>query len=294
MKSTLIDNNYDENEDLQLRVAAVGGNKNALEKIIDKHYSFIYNVAWKMTLDPSDAEDVAQDIIIKIITNLSSFKGQSSFRTWLYRLVVNHILNMKKRHCEFLVGTFREYGEILDHMPNADFPKEINSNPEKEMILKEIKYSCTAGMLLCLSREQRLLYILGAIFEINHTLGAEIMNLSKDNYRQKLSKARKELSQFMNEKCSLIKKTNSCKCHKKARAFIKQGIVDPDKLVYNTDYVNKILALLSAKQDSMEMVLEEKTKHLYQDSPFQERQELREKILQVISSQNFRQSFDFS
>ncbi|RDY60889.1 RNA polymerase sigma factor [Flagellimonas nanhaiensis] len=294
MKGTLIDSNYDENENLQLRVNAVGGDRTALEKLINNHYSFIYNVAWKMTAEPSDAEDITQDIIIKIITNLSSFKGQSSFRTWLYRLVVNHVLNMKKRHCEFLIGTFSEYGDVLERMPNADFPKEINSDPEKEMILKEIKYSCTAGMLLCLSREQRLLYILGAIFEIDHTLGAEIMNLSKDNYRQKLSRARKELSQFMNDKCSLITKTNPCKCNKKAKAFIEQGVVDPKKLVYNTDYVNKIFALLPVKQDSMEMVLEEKIKQLYQDSPFQEKKELKERLHQVISSKNFGQSFNLN
>jgi RNA polymerase sigma factor (sigma-70 family) len=45
---------------------------------------------------PQDAEDATQEILIKVLTRLSSFEGRSSFRTWLYRIVVNHVLNMKR------------------------------------------------------------------------------------------------------------------------------------------------------------------------------------------------------
>jgi RNA polymerase sigma factor (sigma-70 family) len=49
-----------------------------------------------MTLSPFDAEDVTQEVLIKVITKLSQFKGKSNFRTWLYRITFNHFLKMKK------------------------------------------------------------------------------------------------------------------------------------------------------------------------------------------------------
>ncbi len=92
-------------------------------------------------LEPVDAEDVAQEIIIKLITNLAKFKGNASLRTWLYRIVVNHILNMKKKHCETVISTFDEYGKALDKMPNKAYPT-ASITPDKQVILNEIKYSC--------------------------------------------------------------------------------------------------------------------------------------------------------
>ncbi len=288
MKSTLIDHNYDKAEDLDLRSSALSGDQQALEKLITRHYAFIYNVALKMVLEPADAEDVAQEIVIKLITHLGNFKGESSLRTWLYRIVVNHILNMKQRHCEKMIHSFQEYGDTLDAMPNSDYPKPYR--PDEQMVLDEIKFSCTAGMLMCLDRKQRLIYVLGEVFEIDQGLGAELLNISRDNYRQQLSRARHQLSQFMNDKCGLINKKNPCRCSKKARAFIDQGIVHPDRMVYNHDFKKKIYELLPELQTKMTNELEEKSAFLFRDSPFQERKTLKKKLLQVMDSDTFRKA----
>ena len=289
MKGTLIDNEYNDEEDHKLRSSALAGDKKSLEKLIVKHYSFIYNVALKMVLEPADAEDVTQEIIIKLITNLSKFKGDAAMRTWLYRIVVNHILNMKKRHCEVLIGTFNEYGQRLDKMPNGEYPT-ASVTPDTQVILNEIKYSCTAGMLLCLDREQRLIYVLGEIFEIDHELGAEIFSISKSNYRKKLSRTRHQLAQFMNNKCGLVNKKNPCRCSKKANAFIDEGIVDPDNLLYNTDYTKKIYQLLPQFEARLDDELEQQCAFLFKESPFQNRQQLKSKLLSVIDSDTFKKS----
>lgn len=78
------------------------------------------------------------------------------------------------------------------------------------------------GMLLCLSREQRLVYVLGEIFEIESKSGYELLNLTPDNYRQILSRAIKDLYQFMNQKCGLINKKNPCRCPKKHEGLFRQ------------------------------------------------------------------------
>ena len=85
----------------------------------------------------------------------------------------------------------------------------------------------TSGMLMCLIREQRIVYILGEIFEVDFEMGAEILELTAANFRKQLSRARQQLYNFMENKCCLINKNNPCRCHKKTRTFIEKGWVNP-------------------------------------------------------------------
>src|SRR5204863_725003 len=90
----------------------------------------------------------------------------------------------------------------------------------------------TTGMLLCLDRGQRLIYILGAIFEISDAVGAELLDISRDTFRQRLARARRDLHSFMNDKCGLVNRANPCRCAKKTRGFIEAGYVDPENLLF--------------------------------------------------------------
>jgi len=65
----------------------------------------------------------------------------------------------------------------------------------------EAMLACTSGMLLCLDREQRLSYILGAIFEVTDVVAAEVLEISPENFRQRLARARRDLRNFMSDKC---------------------------------------------------------------------------------------------
>src|SRR5215831_16262165 len=87
-------------EDRDLVNRAQAGSRDALEQLITRHQAWIYNIVLRMLYYPNDAEDVTQEILIKLITKLSTFEGRSSFRTWLYRIAVNHILNVKRRSFE--------------------------------------------------------------------------------------------------------------------------------------------------------------------------------------------------
>jgi len=87
-------------------VRARGGDRKALEDLIERHQAWIYNIALRMLFHPQDAEDATQEILIKVVTRLSSFEGRSSFRTWLYRIVVNHLLNVRRGREEFKITTF--------------------------------------------------------------------------------------------------------------------------------------------------------------------------------------------
>lgn len=77
---------HKEHQDQALIQGALRGDKKSLAQLIKLHEPFIYNVAWKYTNDPEEAQDLTQEVLIKIVTKLSSFQGKSSFRTWSIEL----------------------------------------------------------------------------------------------------------------------------------------------------------------------------------------------------------------
>lgn len=187
---------YDNSTDLLLIDEALKGSSESLEQLIKRHQHYIYNVALKMVLSPFDAEDITQEVLIKVVTKLSQFEGKSDFRTWLYKITFNHFLRMKKYWLEETIVSFENYGNELQNIKDVELTKE--EKIAKVELIKEAKFSCTMGMLLCLNREQRLVYILGEIFEADHNIGSELLDISKANFRKRLERARKDLYQFMN------------------------------------------------------------------------------------------------
>src|SRR2546428_8874822 len=152
-----------EDVDPGLVARANAGEQPALEELVRRHQAWIYNIAIRMLAHPQDAEDATQEVLIKALTRLSSFEGRSRFRTWLYRIVVNHVLNMKRGRLEPEALTFGCYAHGLDSTPDLDPPDEPSVPVDVRLVVAEARISCTAGMLLCLERAQRLVYILGDI-----------------------------------------------------------------------------------------------------------------------------------
>ena len=229
---------YNEANDQQLIEQVNNGNKLALNELIVTHESFIYNVAWKFTDNKEEASDLTQEVLIKVITKLSTFKGNSSLRTWLYRIVFNEFMQTKRRPMEDKWESFDDFANKLNAIPSPD----LSAEEEEEQIYrtKTARVSCMSGMLMCLTREQRLIYLLGDVFQIDHTLGAEIFKVSKDNFRKKLSRTRKEFHAFMNKQCGLVNLDNPCRCSKKAKAMKAAGRMQIDKKLFDPEFSSTI------------------------------------------------------
>jgi DNA-directed RNA polymerase specialized sigma24 family protein len=72
----------DDSADSVLVEKAIGGDRAAREKLVLRHQAWVYNIAVRMVFRPQDAEEVTQEVLVKVITKLSTFKGESTFRTW--------------------------------------------------------------------------------------------------------------------------------------------------------------------------------------------------------------------
>ena len=229
---------YSDHEQQELVKQAIQGDRKALNDLIGYHQPFIYNLAWKLCHDPNDAQDLTQEVLIKVITKLAQFGFKSKFRTWLYRIVINEFLQTKRRKGEEKFSDFTDYAERLDQVPNAELT--IEEDIAYQELSKEMQIQCMSGMIMCLNREQRLIFILGASFGIDHNLGAEIFNISTQNFRIKLHRARKDLFNYMNNKCGLVNTNNPCRCPKKAKTLKQMGVLDEEKMVFNIKTQTKV------------------------------------------------------
>src|SRR5256712_724006 len=245
---------------------AAAGERQALEELVRRHQAWIYNIAVRMLAHPQDAEDATQEVLIKAVTQLSSFEGRSSFRTWLYRIVVNHVLNMQRGRVEQQALGFPAYGAALDATPDLDLPDPSTAPAEVRLLVTEAMISCVSGMLLCLDREQRLTYILGEIFGVTDTVAAELLEISSENFRQRLARARRDLHSFMHDKCGLVNRANPCRCAKKTRGFIQAGHVDPEHLLFAHDHIRQVREVVPKVYEALR-TLDDQCADIYRQHP---------------------------
>ena len=254
-------------DDAPLVAAVQRGDKVALEALMRKHQEWIYNIALRMVGNPDDAEDVTQEILIKLMTRLSQFEKRSSFRTWVYRIVVNHVLTMRRRVWERLFCSLERHGALIESLQDAD-PARAGDNPAEEKLLaEEIKTGCMTAMLLCLDRRERIAVILGTLFGVSSTLGAELLETTAENYRQIVSRARRRLANFMNEKCGVMNTSNPCRCTKTIRGATKAGLVNPERLRFSLPYLHRVRDLVAEKVPLVDAAVEMRIQNLLREQP---------------------------
>ena len=218
----------------QLARQAQQGNRQALEQLVDQIQDKVYGLALRILWHPEDARDATQDILIRIITHLGSFRGESRFTTWVYRVAANYLSDMRKSRLEEQHYTFIRFGAELDqHL--SDAPRSNGLPVHDALLLEEIKIGCTLGLLLCLDRAQRLAYILGEILEIESREAAEILGITPLAFRQRLSRARVEIITFMKQKCGLVNPAVPCRCRRRVNYAIQSGRLKPQQLLFARD-----------------------------------------------------------
>lgn len=230
---------------------ALSGDKESLESIILSVQDLIFNLSLRMLGTFADAEDAAQDIILKIITNLSSFKKQSSFTTWVFSIASNHLKNYKKHMFAHMPLSFEYYGNDIENGNIHDIP-DLTQNVEKAILADELKMSCTNVMLQCLDAESRCIFILGTMFKLDSRIAGEVLGLTPEAYRQRLSRIRKKMASFLEKYCGEYG-YGKCKCINRLNYAIQNHRLDPAQLDYTTADVISDQTIIDVK-DTMEQI----------------------------------------
>jgi len=220
-------------EDLEHLVEkARSGDRSALERVVTAVQGDVYAVALRFLWNPHDAEDATQEILVRLVTRLSSFEGRSAFRTWAFRLATNVLLNLAPTALERSAIAFDDFA--------ADLARGLSDDPlpaddaEHALLLEEVKIGCTHALLHCLDRDLRIAYVLGEILELDHREGAEVLGISQAAWRQRVSRARRRVTTFLAGHCGLFDPANPCRCRRRVQAATELGRVDPDHLRFAT------------------------------------------------------------
>lgn len=227
--------------------AAQDGDAAALEQLVVSVRDRVYRLSLRMTSCPADAEDATQEILIRVITRLSSYRGEAAFTTWVHRIAVNCLLDRSKSTAERLELTFDSFAaDLLDGLAASP-----STAPDAGILERELQLACTHAMLTCLDREHRIAYILGEIFEVDSDDGGYICEIPAATYRKRLSRARRRVRSFLTDHCGLVNPTAACRCSRRVDVAVRVGRIDPYRLIFTDrteDVNNEMIRLHQAAE----------------------------------------------
>ncbi|MDE5939442.1 MAG: RNA polymerase sigma factor [Lachnospiraceae bacterium] len=209
---------------------ATAGDRDALETLILHVQDLVFNLSLRMLGTFADAEDATQDILLKVITHLSSFKKESAFSTWVFRIAVNHLKNYKKHMFAHHPLSFEFYGEDIKNGKIFDVP-DLTQNVEKAVLAEELKMSCTNVMLQCLDTDSRCIFVLGTMFHADSRMAGDILEMSPEAYRQRLSRVRRKMADFLGEYCGEYG-NGTCRCANRVNYAIQSHRISPSHQDY--------------------------------------------------------------
>ncbi len=181
----------------QLVKRAQAGDSSAYDELIRRYQQRIYATIYHMTSNHEDANDLAQEAFIKAYQALKSFKGDSSFFTWLYRIAVNKTINFLKQRKN------RTHLSLDDLDFNAEHDPDLvalisDKTPRREVNLAELQEELNAAMQK-LSEDHRMVVTLHDIQGLSHEEIGKIMDCNTGTVRSRLFYARQQLQAYLSD-----------------------------------------------------------------------------------------------
>lgn len=209
--------------------------KQDFQILYGEFYEKLFKVAYRLTGKKEDAEDIIQEAFLSAYKYYPKFLGNSSALTWLYKIVVNcayrYLKKQKKLPIENITSNL--------NMKESDFFESLQSNESVEdvAIADDIRETCLQMFIDCMPKKQRIAFVLKVILNLSIEDIASIMNISKSDVKINIYRARKNMRENMEGRCSFINPNNPCSCKLWAYYAIKNN---KTHLIPNNPYVNKI------------------------------------------------------
>ncbi|MBI1910928.1 MAG: sigma-70 family RNA polymerase sigma factor [Deltaproteobacteria bacterium] len=168
------------------------GDRSAFEEIICRHQDRIYNICRYMLINPSDAQDAAQEVFIKLYENLSGFSPSPYFSSWLYRIAFNTCIDHKRRPVHEYLNRASPDGD--------DFALDESSAPwpDKSLESKELN-SAIFKAIAGLSEKLKTVILLKDIEGLSYEEIAEALDISMGTVKSRISRAREELKKALKD-----------------------------------------------------------------------------------------------
>jgi RNA polymerase sigma-70 factor (ECF subfamily) len=190
-----VDLHHEDDETLVVR--ARRGEHQAFDVLVERYKERLYSTVYHMTSNHEDANDLVQDALIKAYQSLGSFKGQSSFYTWVYRIAVNRTINFLKRRknrnhyslddVDANIQSDPDFVELMSHV-----------TPRREVGLNELQEKLNEA-LQKLSEAHRGVVIMHDIQGMTHADIAKVIKCSEGTVRSRLFYARQQLQTYLGE-----------------------------------------------------------------------------------------------
>jgi RNA polymerase sigma-70 factor (ECF subfamily) len=179
-------------EDHRLISSLQAGDEIAYEQLIERFQSPVYNLAYRLLNDQADASDVAQEVFLKIFRNVGSFRGDSSLRTWVYRIAVNESHNRRRwlfRHRRGETGIEDNFEDSESRekplMDSGETPFDFTVNREAQVLLEDA--------LAAINPVFRAAMVLREIEDMSYEEIADILQVSIGTVKSRIVRGREAL-----------------------------------------------------------------------------------------------------
>ena len=165
------------------------GDRSAFEHLVLDNQDKVYSLALKITKNPDDALDAAQEVFLKAYTYLASFRGDSRFSVWLYRLTYNQCLDLvraRKRKPVVSITAQDEDEDDMDFADNRPTPQQLVESRELRLAI--------AKAVDALPEEQRQVFVLREFNDYDYSAIAEELDINIGTVKSRLARARKKVA----------------------------------------------------------------------------------------------------
>jgi RNA polymerase sigma-70 factor (ECF subfamily) len=172
------------------------GEAAAFNRLVEERHGDIYALLYRLTEDPEEARDLAQETFLQAFRHLASFRGDADLRTWLYRIAVNQARNRwrwwKRRRRDRTISLDAPVSDDIDSPLSAGLAGDEGLDPERQALARERELALHAA-LKSLSRPYREVIVLRDIEGLSYEEVADTLDLNVGTVKSRLSRGRNEL-----------------------------------------------------------------------------------------------------
>lgn len=182
---------------------SVGGDVEAFETLIQSHQKKVYNIALRMTGNPEDAQELAQEAIVRAFTSIGKFRGDSSFSTWLYRITINVCTDFLRKRNKVTLISMEQGAASNDNQQGLQIEEESpgpDGLAEKKQLKKLVRDAMDA-----LSEEHRQVLILRDILNLSYKEIANTLKVNEGTIKSRINRARAGLKKIVMQRSELFK-----------------------------------------------------------------------------------------